>query len=235
MMGLGHGAVAWAGAPWYGLGCSTGIGRSLRLPPRDRGSPGRTPTVSLASLWSAPWRSGCTSRHVTALRGTSASLASRPPISTAAPGDSSHSWHPVPQQGGQILTGFVFAPAAGGRLCGGKRASLPAARPFPVIQKVMASMAHLQEEKLRLQEELLGLQEKLAARENDELSRSLQLQGQVWWGQGVRRGLQLQAVAWPERRGLQIARAALGRSVGPLSRSILSARVRRDDLGAGCS
>ncbi|XP_042653452.1 kinesin-like protein KIFC3 isoform X5 [Tyto alba] len=68
---------------------------------------------------------------------------------------------------------------AGGRLCGGKRAGLPAARPFPVIQKVMASMAHLQEEKLRLQEELLGLQEKLAARENDELSRSLQLQGQV--------------------------------------------------------
>ncbi|NXL38028.1 KIFC3 protein, partial [Glaucidium brasilianum] len=44
---------------------------------------------------------------------------------------------------------------------------------------VMASMAHLQEEKLRLQEELLGLQEKLAAQENDELSRSLQLQGQV--------------------------------------------------------
>ncbi|KAM6057761.1 kinesin-like protein KIFC3 isoform 1-T1 [Chlamydotis macqueenii] len=67
----------------------------------------------------------------------------------------------------------------GGRLCGGKRASLPAARPFPVIQKVMASMARLQEEKLQLQEELLGLQEKLAARENGELSRSLQLQGQV--------------------------------------------------------
>ncbi|NXE96973.1 KIFC3 protein, partial [Menura novaehollandiae] len=44
---------------------------------------------------------------------------------------------------------------------------------------VMASMAHLQKEKLRLQEELLGLQEKLAARENDELSLSLQLQGQV--------------------------------------------------------
>uniref|UniRef100_A0A663MT80 Kinesin family member C3 n=1 Tax=Athene cunicularia TaxID=194338 RepID=A0A663MT80_ATHCN len=40
-------------------------------------------------------------------------------------------------------------------------------------------MAHLQEEKLRLQEELLGLQEKLAAQENDELSRSLQLQSQV--------------------------------------------------------
>ncbi|XP_065496942.1 kinesin-like protein KIFC3 isoform X2 [Caloenas nicobarica] len=68
---------------------------------------------------------------------------------------------------------------AGGRLCTGKRTSLPVARPFPVIQKVMASMAHLQEEKLRLQEELLGLQEKLAARENNELSRSLQLQGQV--------------------------------------------------------
>lgn len=45
-------------------------------------------------------------------------------------------------------------------------------------------MAHLQEEKLRLQEQLLGLQEKLAARENDELSLSLQLQGQVWRGQG---------------------------------------------------
>ncbi|NWX13990.1 KIFC3 protein, partial [Aegotheles bennettii] len=44
---------------------------------------------------------------------------------------------------------------------------------------VMASMAHLQEEKLRLQEEVLGLQEKLAARENDELACSLQLQGQV--------------------------------------------------------
>ncbi|NXG80062.1 KIFC3 protein, partial [Baryphthengus martii] len=51
---------------------------------------------------------------------------------------------------------------------------------------VMASMAHLQEEKLQLQEEklqlqkeLLGLQEKLAARENDELSHSVQLQGQV--------------------------------------------------------
>lgn len=45
-------------------------------------------------------------------------------------------------------------------------------------------MAHLQEEKLRLQEELLGLQEKLAAQENDELSRSLQLQAQVRWGPG---------------------------------------------------
>ncbi|XP_017596281.1 PREDICTED: uncharacterized protein LOC108448313 [Corvus brachyrhynchos] len=68
---------------------------------------------------------------------------------------------------------------AGGRLCGGKRASLPTARPFPMIQEVMASMAHLQKEKLRLQEELLELQEKLTAQENNELSLSLQLQGQV--------------------------------------------------------
>ncbi|NXL98396.1 KIFC3 protein, partial [Tyrannus savana] len=44
---------------------------------------------------------------------------------------------------------------------------------------VMASMAHLQKEKMQLQEEVLGLQEKLAAQENDELSLSLQLQGQV--------------------------------------------------------
>ncbi|NXR22972.1 KIFC3 protein, partial [Cinclus mexicanus] len=44
---------------------------------------------------------------------------------------------------------------------------------------VMASMAHLQKEKLRLQEEVLELQEKLAAQENNELSLSFQLQGQV--------------------------------------------------------
>ncbi|NWS60673.1 KIFC3 protein, partial [Chunga burmeisteri] len=44
---------------------------------------------------------------------------------------------------------------------------------------MMASMAHLQEEKLQLQKELLGLQEKLAAQENKEHSHSLQLQGQV--------------------------------------------------------
>ncbi|XP_039931335.1 kinesin-like protein KIFC3 [Hirundo rustica] len=68
---------------------------------------------------------------------------------------------------------------AGGRLCGGKRSSLSTARPFPMIQEVMASMAHLQKEKLRLQEELLELQEKLAAQENKELSLSRQLQGQV--------------------------------------------------------
>ncbi|XP_015147806.2 kinesin-like protein KIFC3 isoform X3 [Gallus gallus] len=68
---------------------------------------------------------------------------------------------------------------AGGRFCSGKRAGLPAQRPFPVIQKVVASMAHLQEEKLRLQEELLALQEKLAARESEEIAASVQLRGQV--------------------------------------------------------
>ena len=129
--------------------------------------------------WPAPWCLGCSSRHITALRGTSAGAAPHCPVSTAAPGDSPHSWHPLPWRGSRILTGSVFAPTAGGRLGSGKRASLPAARPFTVIQKVMASMAHLQEEKLQLQEELLGLQEKLADWENDERSRSLQLQGQV--------------------------------------------------------
>ncbi|XP_071899773.1 kinesin-like protein KIFC3 isoform X1 [Anas platyrhynchos] len=76
------------------------------------------------------------------------------------------------------LPGLVGA-HPGGRFCSGKRASLPAPRPFPVIQKVVASMAHLQEEKLRLQEELLALQEKLAARKSEELAVSVQLQGQV--------------------------------------------------------
>nr|XP_038041352.1 kinesin-like protein KIFC3 isoform X8 [Anas platyrhynchos] len=75
------------------------------------------------------------------------------------------------------LPGLVGA-HPGGRFCSGKRASLPAPRPFPVIQKVVASMAHLQEEKLRLQEELLALQEKLAARKSEELAVSVQLQGQ---------------------------------------------------------
>lgn len=73
----------------------------------------------------------------------------------------------------------VLSLAAGGRFCSGKRAGLPAQRPFPVIQKVVASMAHLQEEKLRLQEELLALQEKLAARESEEMAVSVQLRGQV--------------------------------------------------------
>lgn len=71
-----------------------------------------------------------------------------------------------------------------------------------MIQKVMASMAHLQEEKLRLQEEVVGLQEKLTARENDKLSHSLQLQGQVWRGRGDTR----QSV------GVTIFRLWLGRS-----------------------
>ncbi|XP_064375447.1 kinesin-like protein KIFC3 isoform X3 [Dromaius novaehollandiae] len=67
----------------------------------------------------------------------------------------------------------------GGRLYSGKRASLPGARQFPVIQKMVESMAHLQEEKLRLQQELLALQEKLSTRENEEIAVSVQLQGQV--------------------------------------------------------
>lgn len=68
-------------------------------------------------------------------------------------------------------------------------------------------MAHLQKEKLRLQEELLELQEKLTAQENNELSLSLQLQGQVWGDrvtQGVHQGLQPQAVAWLEHCGMQL-------------------------------
>lgn len=73
----------------------------------------------------------------------------------------------------------VLSLATGGRFCSGKRTSLPAQRPFPVIQKVVASMAHLQEEKLRLQEELLALQDKLAARESEEIAVSIQLRGQV--------------------------------------------------------
>lgn len=32
-LGLAHSAVAWAGALRHGLGCSTGIGRSLWPPP----------------------------------------------------------------------------------------------------------------------------------------------------------------------------------------------------------
>ncbi|XP_030914269.1 kinesin-like protein KIFC3 [Geospiza fortis] len=99
--------------------------------------------------------------------------------SAAQPLGTPHGWHSAPQRGGCALTSSIFAHTAGGRLCGGKRASLSTARPFPVIQEVMASMAHLQKEKLRLQEELLELQEKLTAQENNELSLSLQLQGQV--------------------------------------------------------
>lgn len=48
-----------------------------------------------------------------------------------------------------------------------------------MIQKMVESMAQLQEEKLQLQEELLALQEKLSARQNEELAVSVQLQDQV--------------------------------------------------------
>ncbi|XP_074974414.1 kinesin-like protein KIFC3 isoform X3 [Caretta caretta] len=66
----------------------------------------------------------------------------------------------------------------GGRFFGGKCSSLSGARQFPMIQKMVESMAQLQEEKLQLQEELLALQEKLSARQNEELAVSVQLQDQ---------------------------------------------------------
>ncbi|CAM2100871.1 kinesin-like protein KIFC3 isoform X1 [Caretta caretta] len=67
----------------------------------------------------------------------------------------------------------------GGRFFGGKCSSLSGARQFPMIQKMVESMAQLQEEKLQLQEELLALQEKLSARQNEELAVSVQLQDQT--------------------------------------------------------
>uniref|UniRef100_A0A8C3RV76 Kinesin-like protein n=1 Tax=Chelydra serpentina TaxID=8475 RepID=A0A8C3RV76_CHESE len=66
----------------------------------------------------------------------------------------------------------------GGRFFSGKCSSLSGARQFPMIQKMVESMAQLQEEKLQLQEELLALQEKLSARENEELAVSVKLQDQ---------------------------------------------------------
>ncbi|XP_073163487.1 kinesin-like protein KIFC3 isoform X4 [Lepidochelys kempii] len=66
----------------------------------------------------------------------------------------------------------------GGRFFGGKCSSLSGARQFPMIQKMVESVAQLQEEKLQLQEELLALQEKLSARQNEELAVSVQLQDQ---------------------------------------------------------
>ncbi|XP_025055579.1 kinesin-like protein KIFC3 isoform X3 [Alligator sinensis] len=67
----------------------------------------------------------------------------------------------------------------GGRFFSGKCSSLPGVRQFPMIQKMVESMAQLQEEKLRLQEELLALQGKLSAQENEELTVSVQLQDQI--------------------------------------------------------
>ncbi|XP_067408563.1 kinesin-like protein KIFC3 isoform X2 [Emydura macquarii macquarii] len=66
----------------------------------------------------------------------------------------------------------------GGRFFSGKRSTLSGAHQFPMIQKMVESMAQLQEEKLQLQEELLALQEKLSARDNEELAVSVQLQDQ---------------------------------------------------------
>ncbi|XP_075796562.1 kinesin-like protein KIFC3 isoform X3 [Pelodiscus sinensis] len=66
----------------------------------------------------------------------------------------------------------------GGRFFSGKCSSLTGAHQFPMIQKMVESMAQLQEEKLQLQEELLALQEKLSARENEEVAVSVQLQDQ---------------------------------------------------------
>ncbi|XP_019391038.1 PREDICTED: kinesin-like protein KIFC3 isoform X2 [Crocodylus porosus] len=67
----------------------------------------------------------------------------------------------------------------GGRFFSGKCSSLPGVRQFPMIQKMVESMAQLQEEKLQLQEELLALQGKLSAQENEELTVSVQLQDQI--------------------------------------------------------
>ncbi|KAJ1082029.1 hypothetical protein NDU88_002201 [Pleurodeles waltl] len=69
---------------------------------------------------------------------------------------------------------------AGGRLFGiPKRSSLPGARQFPMIQKVVESMSQLQEDKLRLQDELQGLQDKMQIRENEHRGVCLDLQAQV--------------------------------------------------------
>lgn len=81
VVGLGHSAVAWAGTRYYGLGCSAGITTSLWIPPSPRDS----------HCWfcrprSALWHSGCTSWHIAALHGTSASPGSCSPTSTAVPG-----------------------------------------------------------------------------------------------------------------------------------------------------
>uniref|UniRef100_A0A7M4G147 Kinesin-like protein n=1 Tax=Crocodylus porosus TaxID=8502 RepID=A0A7M4G147_CROPO len=72
-----------------------------------------------------------------------------------------------------------YLPLGGGRFFSGKCSSLPGVRQFPMIQKMVESMAQLQEEKLQLQEELLALQGKLSAQENEELTVSVQLQDQI--------------------------------------------------------
>ncbi|CAI5781968.1 kinesin KIFC3 isoform X1 [Podarcis lilfordi] len=66
-----------------------------------------------------------------------------------------------------------------GRFFSGKRPSLPGARQLPMVQKLVDSLAQLQEEKLQLQQELLLLQEKLSAQESSQLSQTVQLQNQT--------------------------------------------------------
>ncbi|XP_019361440.1 PREDICTED: kinesin-like protein KIFC3 isoform X1 [Gavialis gangeticus] len=75
--------------------------------------------------------------------------------------------------------GIMNIEKTGGRFFSGKCSSLPGVRQFPMIQKMVESMAQLQEEKLQLQEELLALQGKLSAQENEELTVSVQLQDQI--------------------------------------------------------
>ncbi|XP_062997095.1 kinesin-like protein KIFC3 [Elgaria multicarinata webbii] len=65
---------------------------------------------------------------------------------------------------------------AGGRFFGGKRPSLPGAHQLPMVQKLVESLAQLQEEKLQLQQELLLLQEKLSVQESSQLTQAVQLQ-----------------------------------------------------------
>ncbi|XP_043351015.1 kinesin-like protein KIFC3 isoform X2 [Dermochelys coriacea] len=90
--------------------------------------------------------------------------------------ESAHNWD-AGAQGQEACS--MNAEKTGGRFFSGKCSSLSGARQFPMIQKMVESMAQLQEEKLQLQEELLALQEKLSARQNEELAVSVQLQDQV--------------------------------------------------------
>ncbi|KAH0619424.1 hypothetical protein JD844_000038 [Phrynosoma platyrhinos] len=74
------------------------------------------------------------------------------------------------------MSSFV---AGGGRILSTKRSSLRGAHQLPMVQKLVESLAQLQEEKLQLQEELLLLQEKLSAQESSQLTQTTQLQNQT--------------------------------------------------------
>ncbi|XP_042336713.1 kinesin-like protein KIFC3 isoform X3 [Sceloporus undulatus] len=69
--------------------------------------------------------------------------------------------------------------AGGGRVLSTKRSSLRGVHQLPMVQKLVESLAQLQEEKLQLQEELLLLQEKLSAQESSQLTQTTQLQSQT--------------------------------------------------------